>query len=84
MELDITKMSDITEETVNFLVKPYLPLGKLVMLNGDPNTGKTHLALAIAAAVTRGNPLPFNAEQTHREPANILFQSMEDGYGDTF
>jgi hypothetical protein len=59
------------------------PLGKLVLLNGDPNTGKTHLALAIAAAVTRGESLPFDAEQGKREPANILFQSMEDGYGDT-
>jgi hypothetical protein len=26
--LEITTMSDIAEETVNFLVKPYLPLGK--------------------------------------------------------
>jgi len=83
MNLDITTMSDIAEEQVNFLVKPYLPRGKLVLLNGDPNTGKTHLALAIAAAVTRGEPLPFDAEQSKREPANILFQSMEDGYGDT-
>jgi RecA-family ATPase len=83
MNLDITTMSDIAEETVNFLVKPYLPLGKLVLLNGDPNTGKTHLALAIAAAVTRGEPLPFDAEQNRREPAHTLFQSMEDGLADT-
>jgi RecA-family ATPase len=83
MNLDIMMMSDIAEEEVDFLVKPYLPLRKLVLLNGDPNTGKTHLALAIAAAVTTGNPLPFDAEQGKREPADILFQSMEDGYGDT-
>jgi RecA-family ATPase len=83
MNLDITTMSDIAEETVNFLVRPYLPLGKLVLLNGDPNTGKTHLALAIAAAVTTGNPLPFDVEQNRRAPAHTLFQSMEDGLADT-
>jgi hypothetical protein len=41
------------------------------------------LALAIAAAVTTGSPLPWDAGRGDAEPADVIFQSMEDGYGDT-
>jgi hypothetical protein len=52
-------------------------------MSGDPNCGKTNLALAICAAVTTGEPLPWELERGKVEPQSCLFQSMEDGYGDT-
>jgi hypothetical protein len=52
-------------------------------MSGDPNCGKTNLALAICAAVTVGEPLPWEPERGKIEPGNVIFQSMEDGYGDT-
>ena len=83
MNLEITTISAIAEERVEFLTAPYIPLGKLSLICGDPNAGKTHLALAIAAAVTRGEPLPWESERGKVVAANVIFQSMEDGYGDT-
>jgi hypothetical protein len=83
METETTKLSDIQEETVEFLTFPYIALGKLSLITGDPNVGKTHLALAIAASVTTGEPLPWELERGAIAPADVIFESMEDGYGDT-
>jgi RecA-family ATPase len=81
--LDITTISQIEEEQVTFLTKPYIPNGKLILMSGDPNCGKTNFALAICAAVTTGEPLPWETERGKVEPASVIFQSQEDGYGDT-
>jgi len=83
MQVETTTIAEIKEEKVDFLTFPYIPLGKLSLITGDPNVGKTHIALAIAAAVTTGEPLPWEPEQSRREPSNVIFESMEDGYGDT-
>jgi RecA-family ATPase len=71
------------EEQIKFLVEPQFPLGKLVICAGDGNVGKSNLMLAIAAALTRGEPLPWERDQVKRKPTNILFQSAEDGLSDT-
>jgi RecA-family ATPase len=63
------------------LTYPYLPCGKIVNLQGDPDLGKTTIALAFAAALTTGTPLPW--EDKPFGVCNVIFQSMEDGYGDT-
>jgi RecA-family ATPase len=81
--LEITNLSDVREEAVRFLVEPYFPLGKLVLCAGDGGVGKSTLMLAIAAALTRGEPLPWESDRSKREPINILFQSAEDGLADT-
>ena len=47
-------VAQVERQDVHFLWRPYLPLGKLVLLEGDPSAGKTFLALAIASRVTRG------------------------------
>jgi len=83
MQVETTTITEIAEEKVEFLTFPYIPLGKLSLITGDPNVGKTHIALAIAAAVTTGEPLPWEPEQSRRKPADTIFESMEDGYGDT-
>jgi len=74
-------IKDIQAEPVAFLWKPYLPVGKLSSLEGDPGIGKTWIALAIAAAISLGDGLPG---QTTGEPGNVLLTSAEDGYSDTF
>ena len=83
MQVETTTIAEIAEEKVEFLTFPYIPLGKLSLITGDPNVGKTHIALAIAAAITTGEPLPWEPEQSKHEPGSVIFESMEDGYGDT-
>jgi RecA-family ATPase len=83
MDTETTRLSEIQEEKVEFLTFPYIALGKLSLITGDPNVGKTHLALAIASSVTTGEPLPWELERGKIDPADVIFESMEDGYGDT-
>lgn len=81
----IVPMDSVAPEEVSFLWAPYLPLGKLTILEGDPGVGKTWLALALAAAVSTGDPLPDGCGRpgTRREPAAVLYLTAEDGLGDT-
>jgi hypothetical protein len=52
--LGLLNLADIGPQTVGWLWEPYLPTGMLTLLSGDPGCGTTYLALAIAAAITRG------------------------------
>ncbi len=76
----IIRMSDVELTPVEWLWKPYLPFGKLSVLQGDPGEGKTYFAMHLAAACTNGKLLP-NMERM--EPFNVIYQTAEDGLGDT-
>lgn len=76
----IIRMSDVELTPVNWLWKPYLPFGKLSVLQGNPGEGKTYFAMHLAAACTNGKLLP-NMERL--EPFNVIYQTAEDGLGDT-
>ena len=65
---------------MQWLWHPYIPFGKLTIIQGDPGEGKTTLALRLAAACATGNPLPGMESM---EPFNVIYQSAEDGMGDT-
>lgn len=73
-------MSDVELTPVEWLWKPYLPFGKLSVLQGNPGEGKTYFAMHLAAACTNGKLLP-NMERM--EPFNVIYQTAEDGLGDT-
>ena len=76
----IIRMSDAELTPVEWLWKPYLPFGKLSVLQGNPGEGKTYFAMHLAAACTNGKLLP-NMERM--EPFNVIYQTAEDGLGDT-
>ena len=76
----IIRMSDVELTPVEWLWKPYLPFGKLSVLQGNPGEGKTYFAMHLAAACTNGKLLP-NMERM--EPFNMIYQTAEDGLGDT-
>ena len=76
----IIRMSDVELTPVEWLWKPYLPFGKLSVLQGNPGEGKTYFAMHLAAACTNGKLLP-NMERM--EPFNVIYQTAEDGLVDT-
>ena len=76
----IIRMSDVELTPVEWLWKPYLPFGKLSVLQGNPGEGKTYFAMHLAAACTNGKLLP-NMERM--EPFNVIYKTAEDGLGDT-
>lgn len=84
--LIVTKLADIEPEEITWLWHPYLPLGKLTLLEGDPGQGKTYLMLAVAAAVTKGYNLPDQRGRVappHGTASHVLYLTAEDGLADT-
>lgn len=79
-ELKLISLEDVAVEPVRWLWYPYIPLGKLSIIHGDPAEGKTTLALWIAAACSRGQALPGGETG---DPLTVLYQTAEDGLGDT-
>ncbi|WP_028829044.1 AAA family ATPase [Proteocatella sphenisci] len=80
-ELKLINMEDVEVKAVEWLWYPYIPYGKITILQSDPGTGKTTLMLQLAAWLSKGEALPLlNEEST---PINIIYQTAEDGLEDT-
>jgi putative DNA primase/helicase len=81
VEFDTTRLADVTAEPVRWLWRDRLPLGKLIMLDGDPSTGKSTLSLAIASTVTTGGTWPDETVCEH--PGAVVLLTAEDSLADT-
>ena len=64
-ELKIISMEEVQSKEVNWLCYPYIPYGKITIIQGDPGEGKTTLALRLAALFSKGEALPY--DNTERE-----------------
>lgn len=82
VELKIIHMEDVVSKEVEWLWYPYIPYGKITIIEGDPGEGKTTLVLKLAAALSRGLPLPCDDDKEY-EPIHIIYQTAEDGIEDT-
>ena len=80
-ELQMIKMSEIQSQEVSWLWFPFIPYGKLTIVQGDPGDGKTTLVLNIAAKLSTGEGL--DSEMKLAEPLNVIYQTAEDGLADT-
>lgn len=76
--LKIITMRDVQTERVEWLWNPYIPSGKITMVQGDPGDGKTTLMFAIAAEVTRGEVIAGCGSTAASAPASVIFQTAED------
>ena len=76
----IIRMSEVQQTEVDWLWYPYIPFGKLTIIQGNPGEGKTFFAMQLAAACTNRKFLP---QMEPFEPFNMIFQTAEDGLGDT-
>lgn len=80
-ELKIISMEEVPVEEVEWLWYPYIPFGKMTIVHDDGGEGKTTLILHLAALLSRGEKLP--CDSTERDPIKIIYQTAEDGLGDT-
>ena len=69
--------SDIEDKHLDWLWDGWLPLGVLVLLDGDPDMGKSVVTLDIGARVTAGNPMPDDSGP-NIGAANVIVMSAED------
>ncbi len=79
-ELKLINMEDIKCENVEWLWYPFVPYGKITIIQGDPGEGKTILVLQMIAKLTKGESI-INGET--KEPINVIYQTAEDGLSDT-
>jgi putative DNA primase/helicase len=77
----LRRAADIAMEPISWLWPGWLAAGKLHMLGGVPGTGKTTIALGLAATISRGGPWPDGSAST--AAGNVLVWSGEDDAADT-
>lgn len=89
--LKLINMEQVETEKIDWLLYPFIPFGKVTIVQGDPGEGKTTMVLQIIAKLTKGEAVlpsgsdePALEEKTMAlEPVNVIYQTAEDGLGDT-
>jgi hypothetical protein len=77
----LVRVSDVQPEKVVWLWENRIPFGKLTLLEGDPDLGKSLIACDLAARVSTGCAMPLDT--MWRQPAGVVILSAEDGVADT-
>ena len=80
-ELRMIRMSDVEAQEIEWLWYPFIPYGKLTIIQGDPGDGKTTLVLNIAAKLSKGEGLDEN--MIAAQNSYVIYQTAEDGLADT-
>lgn len=102
-QLKLINMGTVEVEQIEWLLYPFIPFGKVTIIQGDPGEGKTTMVLQIIAKLTRGEPILLNLQSSKEaqkdseenlkqevlpqdnpmQPVNVIYQTAEDGLGDT-
>jgi AAA domain len=77
---NVIALAEVEPEHVDWLWSGYLPRGKLVILDGDPDQGKSAITLDLAARISTGSLMPDGTEPVK---GAVLILSAEDGLADT-
>ena len=77
---DITYFTEVESKKVDWLWYPYIPYGKLTILQGDPGDGKTTFILSLIALLSNGEHLPFSDTKVS---GISIYQNAEDDISDT-
>ena len=80
-DLKYNYYSSISPKQVDWLWYPYIPYGKITILQGDPGEGKSTFILNIAALLTRGKDMPDGSPCNKAE--TVIYQCSEDELADT-
>lgn len=72
--------SDVTSRKIDWLWYPYIPFGKITVIQGDPGEGKTTFVLSLLSIISNGEKLPFS---DNRVSGKVIYQNTEDDNSDT-
>lgn len=81
MNLNVRYYSSVEPQKVSWLWYPYIPFGKVTILQGDPGDGKSTMILDLISRLTTGTELPDG--QKIKETINCVYQCSEDNLADT-
>jgi hypothetical protein len=76
------RLADVEPEAVDWLWYGRIPLGKVTILEGDPDEGKSCITIDIAARVTTGRQMPKSVDPA-LDPAGVVYITAEDGLPNT-
>lgn len=76
----LTLYSDVTAMPVNWLWQPYIAIGKITLLQGDPGCGKSSMMMNLIAELSKGGSAPDG--RAFGIPQRIIYQCSEDGAKD--
>ena len=76
-----TLYSDVTVEPIKWLWYPYIAIGKITLLQGDPGDGKSSMMIHLIAELSKGGALPDG--RAIGQPRKVIYQCAEDGAKDT-
>lgn len=77
-----TTLSEVQSKPVQWLWEGRVPFGKMTLLDGEPGSGKSLLALELAARVSRGAAMPLSRARS-QGPANVVIYNDDDNLADT-
>lgn len=80
IQLKMIQLSQVETQMVRWLWYPFIPYGKLTIIQGDPGDGKSTFILNIAAMLSKGQGFDTDMEQGN--PVNVIYQTAEDGLAD--
>ena len=68
--LKLIHMDQVEVEEIEWLFYPFIPYGKVTIIQGDPGEGKTTVVLQIIAKLTKGEPIlnEITEEETGVKP----------------
>jgi hypothetical protein len=78
----IRTLADVQAQPVEWLWRPWIPLGAITLLDGDPGLGKSTITIDLAARVSRGWDMPPHSGPAGA-PAGVLLLGAEDSLAHT-
>lgn len=77
----LTLYSEVESSPVHWLWYPYIAIGKITLLQGDPGDGKSTMMMNLIAEITTGGAFPDG--KPLGQPQRVIYQCSEDGVADT-
>ena len=77
----LTLYSDVQTTSVRWLWYPFIAMGKITLLQGDPGDGKSTMMMNLIASLSKGENMPDG--KPVGMPKKVIYQCSEDGVSDT-
>ena len=77
----LTLYSDVQATSVRWLWYPFIAVGKITLLQGDPGDGKSTMMMNLIASLSNGGCLPDG--KPVGMPQRVIYQCSEDDVSDT-